>query len=114
MIDRTTQHVTAAVRCWHPGRCSRAVARLHLLMVAVAFLCGAAREAAGQTELNVQLTRVTPDFAGFIRVQGGRFVDAQCSVFPVVGLNACAPTPVGCVSPACLSLVQRGSRLLPE
>lgn len=61
-------------------------------MVAIALLCAAAREAAGQTELNVQLTRVTPDFAGFIRVQGGRFVDAQCSVFPVVGLNACAPT----------------------
>ncbi|KAK9821607.1 hypothetical protein WJX81_006064 [Elliptochloris bilobata] len=51
-------------------------------------LCTAARESAGQTELNVQLTRVTPEFSGFIRVQGGRFVDAACSVFPVVGLNA--------------------------
>lgn len=32
---------------------------------------------------------ILPDYTGFIRVQGGKFVDADCNQFPVTGLNAC-------------------------
>ncbi len=32
--------------------------------------------------------RIIPDYKGFIRVQGGRFVDDSCNLFPVTGLNA--------------------------
>lgn len=32
--------------------------------------------------------RIVPDYKGFIRVQGGQFVDDACSLFPVTGLNA--------------------------
>lgn len=31
---------------------------------------------------------IIPDYTGFIRVQGGKFVDADCNQFPVTGLNA--------------------------
>ncbi|KAK9917882.1 hypothetical protein WJX75_009220 [Coccomyxa subellipsoidea] len=31
---------------------------------------------------------ILPDYTGFIRVQGGKFVDADCNQFPVTGLNA--------------------------
>lgn len=36
---------------------------------------------------------ILPDYTGFIRVQGGKFVDADCNQFPVTGLNACVPFP---------------------
>lgn len=32
--------------------------------------------------------RIVPDYKGFIRVQGGQFVDESCNLFPVTGLNA--------------------------
>ena len=32
--------------------------------------------------------RIIPDYKGFIRVQGGHFVDDNCNLFPVTGLNA--------------------------
>ena len=32
---------------------------------------------------------ILPAYSGFIRVQGGKFVDAACNLFPVTGLNAC-------------------------
>ena len=32
--------------------------------------------------------RIIPDYKGFIRVQGGHFVDDNCHLFPVTGLNA--------------------------
>jgi hypothetical protein len=31
---------------------------------------------------------VLPEYSGFIRVQGGKFVDGDCNLFPVTGLNA--------------------------
>jgi hypothetical protein len=31
---------------------------------------------------------ILPEYRGFIRVQGGKFVDADCNQFPVTGLNA--------------------------
>ena len=34
---------------------------------------------------------ILPEYSGFIRVQGGKFVDAACNLFPVTGLNACVP-----------------------
>lgn len=72
------QHV-GDLRCW---RWRRAIGLLVTMLLT---------RAIAQTELNVKLTRTTPQYSGLIRVQGGRFVDAACNVFPVVGLNACAP-----------------------
>lgn len=31
---------------------------------------------------------ILPAYSGFIRVQGGKFVDDDCNLFPVTGLNA--------------------------
>lgn len=42
--------------------------------------------------------RIIPDYKGYIRVEGGRFVDDNCNLFPVTGLNACVSPPIPCPS----------------
>lgn len=83
------RHIMAQARAALSSTGRRQIAAARMMVAAL--LCAAAQPGWSQTELNVQLTRATPEFSGFIRVQGGRFVDAACSVFPVIGLNACAP-----------------------